>query len=145
MSHVRRLLLLLCLFAGAAPAASPADAVVQEQDWTAIQAVISAQLEAFRRDDADTAYSFAAPEIRQLYPTPDEFMLMVRVGYRAVYRPRETLFLKPMTVGGQPVQPLQILTSDNELIVAYYLMRRQPDGSWKIGGCSLKGPPGTPV
>jgi hypothetical protein len=135
-------LLLFCLLMPAAALAAPA---VEEGDWQAIQAVISAQLEAFGRDDADTAYSFAAPEIRQLYPTADEFMLMVRVGYRAVYRPRETRFLKPMIVGGQPVQPLQILTSDGEMIVAWYLMRRQPDGSWKIGGCSLKGAPGTSV
>jgi hypothetical protein len=137
--------LMFCLLMPAALAGAGDVPAVEEQDWQAIRSVITAQLEAFRRDDADTAYSFAAPEIRALYPTAGEFMLMVRVGYRAVYRPLETRFLKSMLVGGQPVQPLQILTADNELTVAWYLMRRQPDGSWKIGGCSIKGAPGTPI
>ena len=120
--------------ASGAPARAP-----QEADWNRIRLVINAQLEAFRRDDANAAYSFAAPEIRSLFRTPKEFMHMVRTGYKAVYRPRSVRFLHHFMVAGRPVQPLEVVTGDDHLIVAYYVMQRQHDGSWKIAGCSIKG------
>jgi hypothetical protein len=110
-----------------------------------MRTVINAQLEAFRRDDANAAYSLAAPEIRSLFRTPGEFMRMVRTGYKAVYRPRSVRFLHHFMVAGQPVQPLEIMTAEDQLIVAYYVMQRQRDGSWKIAGCSLKGAAATSV
>jgi len=117
----------------------------QQEDWSTIRGVISAQLAAFQRDDAKTAYSFAAPEIRNQYRTPHEFMRMVRTGYKAVYRPRSVRFLHHFIVAGQPVQPLQIINAEQQLTVAYYVMQRQKDGSWKIAGCSLKGASATSI
>ena len=130
----------LAMATGAAPARAP-----QEADWKKIRIVINAQLEAFRRDDALAAYSFAAPEIRSLFRTPREFMRMVRTGYHAVYRPRSVRFLHHLMVAGRPVQPLEIVTGEDQLIVAYYVMQRQRDGSWKIAGCSLRGAAATSV
>ena len=78
-----------------------------------MRTVINAQLEAFRRDDANAAYSLAAPEIRSLFRTPGEFMRMVRTGYKAVYRPRSVRFLHHFMVAGQPVQPLEIVTAED--------------------------------
>jgi hypothetical protein len=155
MKHFTGLLLAILLMgssigiAAAAPDRAPPDQALphqalpnqalQERDWKKIRLVINAQLEAFRRDDAIAAYSFAAPEMRSLFRTPGEFMRMVRTGYKAVYRPRSVRFLHHFMVAGQPVQPLEIVTSEDQLIVAYYVMQRQRDGSWKIAGCSLKG------
>jgi hypothetical protein len=130
----------IAMAAGAAPARAP-----QEADWKKIRIVINAQLEAFRRDDAIAAYSFAAPEVRSLFRTPGEFMRMVRTGYQAVYRPRSVRFLHHFMVAGRPVQPLEIVTGEDQLIVAYYVMQRQRDASWKIAGCSLRGAAATSV
>jgi hypothetical protein len=117
----------------------------QPADWMRIRVVITAQLAAFQRDDANAAYSFAAPGIRSQYRTPGEFMRMVRTGYKAVYRPRSVRFLNHFIVAGQPVQPLQIINDEEQLTVAYYVMQRQKDGSWKIAGCSLKGAAATSI
>ena len=146
MKHVTGLLL-VCLLTGASLAiAAPAPArAPQESDWNKMRTVINAQLEAFRRDDANAAYSLAAPEIRSLFRTPGEFMRMVRTGYKAVYRPHSVRFLHHFMVAGQPVQPLEIMTAEDQLIVAYYVMQRQRDGSWKIADCSLKGAAATSV
>jgi len=50
------------------------------------QSVIRAQEEAFPRDDAAAAYSYAAPGIRQIFPQADVFMSMVQHAYTPVYR-----------------------------------------------------------
>ena len=66
-------------------------------------------------------------------------MQMVRTGYSAVYRPGSVRFLDHFVVSGQAVQPLEIVTSDDEVVVAFYIMERQPDGTWRIAGCKLEG------
>ena len=114
-----------------------ADDEPSETDWVSIRAVISSQLDAFRRDDADAAFSFASPAIQKQFHTPGEFMHMVRAGYGAVYRPGTVQFLEHFVLSGQPVQPLEIVTPDNSVVVAFYIMERQPDGNWKIAGCAL--------
>ena len=139
MKHVTGLLLAFALIGTTlGVAAAPLARAPQDSDWKQIRVVISAQLAAFQRDDAKTAYFLAAPEIRSQFRTPGEFMRMVRTGYKAVYRPRSVRFLHHFVVAGQPVQPLEVITGEDQLAVAYYVMQRQRDGSWKIAGCSLK-------
>ena len=108
------------------------------QDWRAIRGTIARQIDAFRRDDATTAFSYAAPSVRKQFRTPGEFMRMVRAGYRAVYRPRAFRFLDPFTVSGQVIQPLEVVTQDDAVMVAYYVMEHQPDRTWKIAACALE-------
>jgi hypothetical protein len=131
-------MLLTGLLAGASHA-GPDQQEPTAADWDAIQDVITSQLEAFKRDDATAAYSFAAPSIQKQFHTPGEFMQMVRTGYSAVYRPGSVRFLDHFVVSGQVVQPLEIVTSGDEVVVAFYVMERQPDGSWRIAGCMLEG------
>ena len=61
-------------------------------DVAAAQGVIRAQEQAFVRDDAATAYSYAAPAFREIFPAPDIFMSMVQNGYAPVYRHRSFKF-----------------------------------------------------
>ena len=63
-----------------------------EADRAAVQGVIEQQLQAFSRDDAASAYSFASPRIKELFPTADIFMDLVRQGYKPVYRQRSHSF-----------------------------------------------------
>ena len=132
--HASWLLLVAGLLAGGGQASAPQE---PEPDWDAIQAVITAQLDAFKRDDGVAAFSFAAPSIQKQFSTPAEFMRMVRSGYAAVYRPGAVRFLDHYLVSGQPVQPLEIVTPDDGVVVAFYIMERQADGSWRIAGCAL--------
>ncbi|HEY7687223.1 MAG TPA: DUF4864 domain-containing protein [Dongiaceae bacterium] len=128
----RLLLLILPLLAlpAAAQDVPPADA-------QAIHDVIQSQLDAFQRDDAATAYSYAAPSIKQMFTTPEIFMEMVKTGYQPVYRPREVEFRDLGDVNGALVQDVFLVGPDGQPVIARYSMQKQPDGSWRINGCSL--------
>jgi Domain of unknown function (DUF4864) len=59
-------------------------------DRTTIRTVIERQLDAFRRDDAASAFAFASPEIQAAFSTPEDFLAVVKTFYEPVYRPRRT-------------------------------------------------------
>jgi hypothetical protein len=138
VGHLLRFLLVLVpLLAGPADAE---DAAVAPEDRAAIRAVIEGQIEAFRRDDGAAAFSYAAPVIRERFATPDNFMEMVRTGYRPVYRPREIAFGALEMRDGRLVQRVLLVGPDGVATAALYVMERQPDGSWKIAACILTTP-----
>lgn len=107
------------------------------------ESIITRQIEAFRADNGEAAYGFAAPAIRRIFPTPEIFMQMVRQGYRPVYRPQSFafagVFTDPM---GRPAQRVTIVGPDGRSYEAIYAMERQPDGRWLIVGCTLVEIPG---
>jgi hypothetical protein len=61
-------------------------------DTAAAQSVIESQIKAFLADDMSTAYSFAAPSIKRMYPDESRFFDMVKRGYQPVYRPGNFCF-----------------------------------------------------
>lgn len=104
---------------------------------SAIRETVEGQLQAFRRDDASSAYGFAAPNIQQMFPTQDVFMQMVRQGYPPVYRSKSFTFEAPREIGGTIGQEVRIVDEEGGNWLALYTMEKQPDGSWKISGCRL--------
>ena len=111
-------------------------------DVQSIRDVIEQQIDAFKRDDATGAYSFAAPGIQKIFPSAEIFMQMVRQGYQPVYRPKSFAFEELTQIDGKLVQPVQVIGPDGVPVTALYIMERQSDGSWKIGGCVLTRVPG---
>lgn len=63
---------------------------------------------------------------------------MVKRGYLPVYRPREVEFSEMLDVRGKPAQRVVVVGPDNDVFSAYYMMEKQPDGSWRIGACILR-------
>ena len=110
---------------------------LEERDAAAIRLVIERQIEAFKKDDANAAYAFAAPEIKDLFPSPEAFIAMVRQGYPPVYRPRSYEFGELGWLDDQLIQPVSIVGPDGVLVTAAYTMERQSDGTWKISGCMI--------
>ncbi|WP_375310800.1 DUF4864 domain-containing protein [Bradyrhizobium sp. A5] len=106
-------------------------------DVTAAQGVIRAQEQAFARDDAAGAYSHAAPAIREIFPAPDIFMSMVQNGYAPVYRHKSFEFGDGNSEGSSISQNVHIVDANGEAWEALYTLELQPDGSYKITGCSL--------
>ncbi|QDP24240.1 DUF4864 domain-containing protein [Bradyrhizobium cosmicum] len=106
-------------------------------DVTAAQGVIRAQEQAFARDDAAGAYSHAAPAIREIFPAPDIFMSMVQNGYAPVYRHKSFEFGDSKSEGGSISQHVHIVDANGEAWEALYTLELQPNGSYKITGCSL--------
>jgi Domain of unknown function (DUF4864) len=110
---------------------------------SAVQEVIAGQLNAFAADKGETAYSYAAPIIRKIFPEPDTFMAMVKQGYEPVYRNSGRAFGKLITDGlGRPAQIVELTAMNGKRYEALYSMEQQPDGSWKIAGCTLREIPG---
>ena len=106
-------------------------------DVTAAQGVIRAQEQAFARDDATAAYSYAAPTIKEIFPAPDIFMSMVQNGYAPVYRHKSFEFGESKNEGNWIAQRVHIVDANGEAWEALYTLEQQADGSYKITGCSL--------
>jgi hypothetical protein len=109
-----------------------------DADAAAVRAVIERQLDAFRRDDAAEAFSYATPAIRDMFGSPENFLVMVRAAYQAVYRPRSVEFRDFYVVQGDARQVVALIGPDGQPINAVYHVQRQPDGTWRINGCVLE-------
>ena len=106
-------------------------------DQQAIRGTIRSQLDAFQMDDGVRAFSYATPQLRSLFRTPENFMAMVRGGYQPVYRPQAVEFLDARIVEGQIGQAVRFVGPDGRAVVAIYTMEQQPDGSWRIAAVQL--------
>jgi hypothetical protein len=114
-------------------------AQVKAADAAAVRKVIEAQLDAFRKDDAPRAFSYATDGIRLTFGTAENFMEMVRSQYAAVYRPRSVAFDAPVYAGDDDlVQPVRLTDADGRAWIALYPMQRGPDGVWRTNGCQLR-------
>jgi len=125
--------------------AGPVDvkpAELPTEDVANIRNIILRQLNAFRDDDAEKAFSYAAPEIRRIFKTPEMFLHMVRKSYQSVYRPQSFAFKTIKRIDGNIVQPLAVVGPSGVSETALYIMEQQPDGSWKIGACIMAREPG---
>lgn len=116
-------------------------AAQSDADRVAIQSTIEGQLQAFLADDAATAYSFAAPGIKAMFPTKEIFMEMVRQGYRPVYRPRSYSFGELKVGAAGPEQLVDIVDANGDYWTAHYTLALV-DGEWRITGCYLEEKPG---
>ncbi len=117
----------------------PCAAFAGEAEIRAAQGTIDAQLRAFQSNDGALAYSYAAPNIKRIFPTTDVFMGMVENGYQPVRNPRSFAFGKAEETGaGRIAQQVLISGPDGKEYEALYTLELQPDGVWRITGVSLK-------
>lgn len=132
MSLRRRILLTLLAALPWVAAAAPVSGV----DARAIRAVVEAQLAAFAADDAERAFSYAAPSIRTMFGTAEKFVAMVRHGYPVVYRPASVAFLVAETgEAGRLLQRVRMTDADSVPWNVVYELERQADRQWRITAC----------
>lgn len=103
----------------------------------AAKAAVQGQLSAFAKDDAELAFSFAAPSIQTVFKTPQNFVDMVIRSYPVIYRPVKVSFMKPESAGPDLVLPVQMIDARGKAWIANYSLQQQPDGEWLISGCVL--------
>jgi len=106
-------------------------------DVAAAQSVIKSQVDALGRDDAATAYSYAAPAIQGVFQQADIFLGMVQKSYAPVYRHKSFEFGEAKSANGQVAQRVHIIDADGTAWEALYTLEVEPDGSLKISGCVL--------
>ena len=108
------------------------------------KAAVERQIEAFRKDDAATAYAQAAPAIQNVFPSPDTFIAMVKKGYSPVYRARR-FSVDRIEDSGDNGMALGVTLQDEDGVdwMALYTLEKQSDGAWRINGCQLVKAPGS--
>ena len=128
---MRVLILLTALLLSFAAPARAAD------DVAAAQGIIRSQVEAIERDDAATAYSYAAPAIQNMFPQADIFLGMVQRTYTPIYRHKSFEFGEGRAADGKIAQAVHIVDAEGVPWEGLYTLEQEPDGSIKISGCVL--------
>src|SRR5262245_14616575 len=132
---MRRALLALSLFAWLI--APPLHA--GEAEEKAAQDAIEGQIKAFLAGNDAAAYSYAAPNVKEIFPTLETFMAMVTGGYQPVYRPKSYAFGKVRELSATSiVQQVLLVGPDGKDYEAVYTLERQADGKFRITGVSLR-------
>ncbi|WP_438951924.1 DUF4864 domain-containing protein [Porticoccus sp.] len=113
-------------------AAMARENLLSEPDQQAVQQVIVGQISAFKTDDYSAAYSFAAPNVRQVFPSVQVFIDMVRSQYMPLYRPASYLFGRNTQSEGRVYQELIVTDLNRQLWQVIYTLRQQDDKTWKV-------------
>lgn len=113
--------------------AAAQDALPPEPD---IEATITAQIDAFLKDDFAEAFTYASPNIQGFFGSSERFGQMVRNGYPMVWRPGEVQYLELRDVAGNLWQKVMIRDQAGVLHVLDYQMIETGEG-WKINGVQL--------
>ncbi len=108
---------------------------------SAMQQTILDQLDAFRADDFDRAFTFASPTIKGIFMTPQNFGAMVTQGYPMVHRPGAVKMLDARDVAGRLWQKVMITDEGGRTHILDYQMVETPEG-WQIDGVQLLPEPG---
>ncbi len=101
-----------------------------------IEAVIGAQLDAFRANDVNGAFEFAAPNIRQMFGTSENFGTMVQRGYPMVWRPGQVQFLELREIANALWQRVEIVDGAGVVHRLDYRMNLV-DGAWRISAVQV--------
>jgi len=119
------------LFALSALAAFAASAQPLDADAEAAGRVVMQQLEAFRRDDFSTAYTFASVTIRAMFD-PTHFEQMVRGGYPEIaHSASATIAGSRRGDAGEIYLLVRIVGDNGQAIAAVYELVSE-NGGWRI-------------
>lgn len=101
-----------------------------------IKSVITGQIQSFLQDDFETAFTYAAPNIKQIFGTPERFGQMVTNGYPMVHRPSEVTFQDLVENDGAFTQDVLLRDVQGLYYVARYTMVMVGD-TWQISGVQV--------
>ena len=109
-----------------------ADDSLTDEDIKAAQQVIVSQISAFKADDYESAYFFAAPNVKQSFPSVSAFKGMVKSGYKPLYQHTSFLFGKGTSSNSEVYQEIIVNDESGQLWQFIYTLGKQQDQSWKI-------------
>ena len=132
--HLKKTILTIITFLSISGLAKSEISYKKEFDET--QFIIQSQIQAFLDENAELAYSYAAPLIKMKFNNPLEFMSMVKNYYEPVYNPKQFYFLDARYFEGAIYHQLQVISQQDESFLATYSLI-QDEGKWKISGCAV--------
>ena len=98
-----------------------------------VRKTISSQIEAFKDNNIEKAYTFAAPNIQAQFSNPVVFGSMVKNGYPVIWRPKSFKFTKFQDLGNRFIQRVLFQSHDGRLEIYDYILEKYDD-MWKIAG-----------
>lgn len=101
-----------------------------------IQDTIQSQIDAFLADDFARAFTFASPNIKGLFGTPENFGAMVKNGYPMVYRPSEVEMLDLRNIAGNLWQRVRVIDQNGAAYFLDYMMVETAEG-WQINAVQV--------
>jgi len=101
-----------------------------------IRTAIQGQIDAFLADDFVRAFTYAAPNIKTIFGTAENFGAMVTQGYPMVHRPADVRMLELREVAGNLWQRVMITDQQGRTHMLDYQMIETSDG-WQINGVQL--------
>lgn len=119
-------------------ASLPAGAQVSQRDREAFKEIISSQIQAFEDDDAERAFSYAVPALRERFGSPERFMKIIRENYPPVFLPRRYVFGDVSNELDRPTQQVRLEGPHGRSWIALYAFERYPHAGWKIAGVTLR-------
>ena len=132
--HFKKTLLIFITFLSISSLAK--SEISYEKEFDETQFIIESQIQAFLDENAELAYSYAAPLIKMKFNNPLEFMSMVKNYYEPVYNPKQFYFIDARYFEGAIYHQLQIISQQDESFLATYSLI-QDGGKWKISGCAV--------
>ena len=132
--HLKKTILLIITFLSISSLAK--SEISYEKDFDETQFIIESQIQAFLDENAELAYSYAAPLIKMKFNNPLEFMSMVKNYYEPVYNPKQFYFIDARYFEGAIYHQLQVISQQDESFLATYSLI-QDGGKWKISGCAV--------
>jgi hypothetical protein len=132
--HIKKTILIIITFLSISSLAK--SEISYEKEFSETQSIIESQIQAFLDENAELAYSYAAPLIKMKFNNPQEFMYMVKNYYEPVYNPKQFQFIDAKYFEGAIFHQLQVISQKNESFLATYSLI-QADGKWKISGCAV--------
>lgn len=132
--HLKKTILIIITFLSISSLAK--SEISYEKDFDETQFIIESQIQAFLDENAELAYSYAAPLIKMKFNNPLEFMSMVKNYYEPVYNPKQFYFIDARYFEGAIYHQLQIISQQDESFLATYSLI-QDGGKWKISGCAV--------
>jgi hypothetical protein len=118
-----------------APARAQQAPEVGEAEW---QAVISAQIEAFRSGDAAGAFDYAAAGFKLSFPNAETFYAVILgTGYAPIAQSSSHSFGQSTMVDETQVMQIVRLVGADGRFDALYQLVREPEG-WRVLGVQLQ-------
>lgn len=101
-----------------------------------IQNTIQSQIDAFLKDDFETAFEYASPNIKGIFGSAERFGQMVSQGYPMVHRPSAVEMLDLREIEGRLWQRVLVTDAAGRGHLLEYQMIETAEG-WKINGVEL--------
>lgn len=132
--HLKKTILTIITFLSISSLAK--SEISYEKEFDETQFIIESQIQAFLDENAELAYSYAAPLIKMKFDSPSEFMFMVKNYYEPVYNPKQFYFIDARYFEGAIYHQLQVISQQDESFLATYSLIKD-GGKWKISGCAV--------